>query len=120
MGPEPSPRIVADEGLRQAIVSLLDNAAGYSDAGEVSFTARWDERALHIEVADRGRGIAGEIREALGRRPLTTRGDGHGLGLFMGHAVIERLGGTLDLLDREGGGTLARIELPLERLQIND
>ncbi len=38
----------------------------------------------------------------------------------MGHAVIERLGGTLDLLDREGGGTLARIELPLERLQIND
>ncbi len=119
-GRSPPPLIVADEGLRQAVVSLLDNAAGFSRDREIDFRARWDARTLWLEIADRGEGIAHELRASLGREPLTTRDDGHGLGIFMGRAVIERLGGRLEFSDREGGGTLARIVLPLGRLTVDD
>ena len=70
-----------------------------------------------LEVADRGPGISADQVERL-KRPFT-RGEparsgagGAGLGL----AIVERIarlhGGTLDLLPREGGGTIARVTLP--------
>jgi len=39
-------------------------------------------------------------------------GRGWGMGLALTHATLERLGGTLTLVEREGGGTRVRITLP--------
>ena len=44
---------------------------------------------------------------------MTTKTEGMGVGLYLSYATIERLGGTLSFLNREGGGTLTRIVLPL-------
>ncbi len=77
-----------------------------------------DHDAVVLEIADRGPGIPPAEVEHL-KRPFT-RGEaarsgvaGAGLGL----AIVERIarlhGGTLDLLPREGGGTLARLTLPV-------
>ena len=39
-----------------------------------------------------------------------------GLGLFLTHATVTRMGGEIDLLRREGGGTHTQIRLPLTDL----
>jgi signal transduction histidine kinase len=37
---------------------------------------------------------------------------GGGLGLHIARSLAERNGGSLDLLDRPGGGTIALLDLP--------
>ena len=36
-----------------------------------------------------------------------------GVGLYLAHATVQRLGGTLSISNREQGGTMTRITLPL-------
>lgn len=108
------PPVVADETLRQALCSLLDNAADASAVVELA--ARWDDQTLTIKVADRGKGIPPALAPRLGQPYVSDKPDGLGLGVYLAHAVIERLGGQLAIGTRDGGGTLAQVWLPLAAL----
>ncbi len=66
-----------------------------------------------VEISDRGPGIAPEIRPRLFEPFFTTKRGGTGLGLAIAHRVVEAHGGRIGARDREGGGTVFRIELPL-------
>lgn len=114
LGPGEPPQVVVDETLRQALCSLLDNAADASAA--VDLCARWDGQAVSMEVADRGAGIPSELAPRLGQPFVTGKQGGLGLGVYLARAVIERLGGRLVIAPRDGGGTLARVSLPLAAL----
>ncbi len=114
-GERPGPRIVADATLGQALLNLFNNAADASP-DSVQIELQWDARELRLQVLDRGPGIASEIRHQLGRDLVTTRAEGHGMGVVLAYAAIERSGGALQFLAREGGGTVAQVRLPLERL----
>ena len=108
------PPVVADDTLRQALCNLLDNAADTGSVVELS--AHWDRQALTIEVGDRGDGIAHELSPRLGQPFVTDKPRGLGLGVYLAHNVIERLGGRLAIGARDGGGTLAQVWLPLTGL----
>ena len=114
-GERPGPRLVPDATLDQAFLNLFNNAADVSPA-EVDITARWSRTALELDVLDRGPGIPEEIARRLGHETLTTRADGHGIGLVLAFAAIERSGGTLRYSTRHGGGTCASVRLPLDSL----
>jgi two-component system sensor histidine kinase RegB len=113
----PAPRIPADPSLQRAILNLLDNAADASP-DEILMTARWDKRgeALRctIEILDRGPGLNAAGAQRIGQPFVTTKSEqgGLGIGLFLSHATLERFGGSLELLERPGGGTCSRITLP--------
>ena len=105
--------------LRRAIANLIDNALHYAGAEqEVSLSLHADRDALLIDIADRGPGIPAQEAERL-KLPFTrlnlARGNSRGAGL--GLAIVERIarghGGKLQLLERPGGGLIARIMLPL-------
>jgi two-component system sensor histidine kinase RegB len=117
-GPRPAPRIIAEATLEQALLNLFNNAADAS-AADVDIHAAWDAKTLRMEVADRGPGIPPEIVSRLGREPVTTRESGAGLGVVLAYAAIERCGGEISFSSRDGGGTLARVRLPLETLTID-
>jgi signal transduction histidine kinase len=103
------------EQLRRALVNLTRNAVEAAPvASEVAISARADGRGAALEVLDRGPGLSPEARANLFRPFFTTRAKGTGLGLALAKKVAEAHGGRLQLLDREGGGTVARIELPAE------
>lgn len=103
--------------IAQALRSLIKNALQASTE-PVVLEAHLDAgRAYwHIEIRDKGVGMAPEVLKRAEDPFFTTKqpGAGMGLGLFLTRAVIERFGGQLDLESKEGKGTVARVLLPLE------
>jgi two-component system osmolarity sensor histidine kinase EnvZ len=105
--------------IERLLSNLIDNAFRYGGRRtevSTSFRDGWAE----IDVADRGPGIPPEQVERL-KLPFTRLDNARGgtLGSGLGLAIVERIarlhGGRFTLLPREGGGTLARVNLPLDR-----
>lgn len=103
--------------LESALRNLLDNAVKYSPPDtniDIILTAGAE---AVIEVADRGRGLSGQGQAVLARRFArgTNAGDvvGSGLGLTIVEEVAAVHGGRFEIGEREGGGTCARLSLPL-------
>jgi two-component system osmolarity sensor histidine kinase EnvZ len=104
--------------MSRLVGNLLDNALRYGK-GPVEIRTAQDGLSIVLDVVDRGPGIPTDQVDRL-KRPFTrgesARTDATGAGL--GLAIVERIarmhGGTLDLLRRDGGGTLARVRLPLK------
>lgn len=107
-GHAPAPLIITDATLEQGLLNLFNNAANTEST--VSVAADWNEAWLTIEVRDQGHGFAPHILENAGRTPFPGHAGGSGIGLFLAHAAVTRLGGQLTLLN-DGGG-VARIRLP--------
>ena len=108
----------SDHTQAQALMNFLNNAADASP-GSVELRAAQDALnplKLVIEVLDRGPGIAPELRQRLGKDIVTTKATGHGAGILIAQAAIERLGGSVALSERRSGGTCVRVELPGFRL----
>lgn len=111
--------------LRRVVNNLVENARRYGKNAATG-TVTLDIRAAMegdkavVEIGDRGPGVPdGEIEHML--RPFTrmdlARGqaNGSGLGLAIVDRVLQRHGAALRLTNRNGGGLLARITLPLAK-----
>ncbi len=110
--------IVADASLAEALQNLIDNAANANQvaahsAAAVEVSARSSARMLCIEVADRGPGLLPERIAAARHAPGTSHAEGMGVGLMLAFAAVEHHGGRLDFRLRRGGGTIARLLIPL-------
>ena len=108
--------LAVDAALRQAIWNLLDNAAEASPAG-VRLTTSIEDRMLVIAVCDWGDGFSPEALGHVGKLYQSTKGAGHGVGLFLATNVVRRLGGRLEARNRVGGGAEVRVLLPLAHRQ---
>jgi signal transduction histidine kinase len=114
-----APPAVSFSGNRQligrAVANLVDNAVNYG-AGEIELGVAEAGEIIHLWVADRGPGIAPDLREhALGKyrrleEARTT--EGSGLGLALARAVARLHGGDIELEDNQPG---LRVTLSLRR-----
>jgi PAS domain S-box-containing protein len=110
--------------IRQAVLNLLRNAAKFSPKGEaVRVSARVVAGGtFEIAVVDRGPGIPDALMDRVtlpfvqGDDSLARHHEGSGLGLFLVKSFAELHQGLLDLACPPGGGTVARIVLPAERV----
>lgn len=108
----------ADEPLLSRALRnlLLNSAEAERRAGREGPLALGIRRApdgsIAITIADRGAGLAPEVRERLYQPFVTGRPGGVGLGLALAYRIVNLHGGTLGLADREGGGTIATVTLP--------
>jgi signal transduction histidine kinase len=72
-----------------------------------------------VRVEDTGIGISLHDRERIfermyrGARAREMRPSGTGIGLAIARWIVESHAGTIDLTDREGGGTVATVTLPV-------
>ncbi|HEY1325666.1 MAG TPA: ATP-binding protein [Casimicrobiaceae bacterium] len=119
--PGPLPRMALRATAMSRLCSnLIDNALAYG-APPVDVTTTQRDGRVVLDVADRGPGVPTEEVERL-KLPFTrasaarTRSDG-AAGAGLGLAIVDRIarlhGGSFDLLPRDGGGTLARVTLPM-------
>ncbi len=104
--------------IEAALRNIIDNAIKYSPSDtRVEISAHRIGKNGEILVMDRGRGIGAASPELLKRR--FRRGEnvadvaGSGLGLTIVAEAAEAMGGHFELFAREGGGTCAKLLLPL-------
>lgn len=105
-------RIPGEPALRQTLWSLLENAGEASPSGIV-MRAEVTGEQLVVHILDHGPGFAPEQIAALGQALRSSKGAGHGLGLFLAASVARRLGGALDASNRPEGGASVQFSLPL-------
>jgi two-component system sensor histidine kinase RegB len=96
--------------LAGVVTALVENGLEASRTEPVVLRAS-TSRGWCIEVIDRGQGPKPNAAPRLGKEPLSTKPAGMGIGLFLGRAILERLGGTLELR-AEGDATRAVLRLP--------
>jgi two-component system nitrogen regulation sensor histidine kinase NtrY len=65
-----------------------------------------------VEVTDHGQGLDPEVRARLFQPYVSSKRRGSGLGLSLVRDVAVQHGGSATLEDREGGGAVARLQLP--------
>ena len=105
------------DGLRTAVINLLDNAAIHGrPAGHVYVTLAANADTLALTVDDDGAGLPvaqrGAMRDRFTRGDTTAAGSGLGLALVDQQAALH--GGELELGDAPQGGLRATILLPLD------
>lgn len=105
--------------LERILDNLLSNAVKFSpEKAVVRVSLSRGENCHVIEVADEGPGIPHEDRPSLFRKfhrgghAETAEQQGAGLGLFIVRRLTESLGGTVTHREREGGGSIFRVEIP--------
>jgi len=98
------------ELLRQVLFNLLQNAIQFSpDGGSVEVAVSLGSGAGHIEVADRGPGVAADAVDALFTPYYTTRSGGAGLGLAIVRRIAAAHGWRVDYHARPGGGAVFQL-----------
>jgi len=105
-----------ERALRNLIYNAVEasrEAAGEGRPSPVVVTLRAEAGAVEIVVEDRGPGIPPDLRDRVFDPFVTGRREGVGLGLALAHRIVHLHGGSLALEDRPGGGTAARLQLPV-------
>ena len=107
--------IMADNlRLEQVIDNIAGNSFKYAGTPlEVAFSV--DEENVHVIFSDRGPGVPADEIALLtskfyrGSAAESSGKDGSGLGLFLASRFMEKMGGGLEIRNREGGGLTVEI-----------
>ena len=100
------------EHVASILEELLANARAFDAEGTLEVSVRRERDRAVLEVADRGPGPGLEPMQAF-EPYATSRPDGTGLGLAVVRSLAGANGGDATLAVRAGGGTVARLRLPL-------
>jgi signal transduction histidine kinase len=99
---------------------LLDNASRYTpEGGSVDAELSIDDGSAVVRISDTGIGLSEEDRRRVferlyrGTRARELRPSGTGLGLAIARWIVESHGGTIQVANRDGGGAVATVTLPV-------
>lgn len=102
--------------LNQVFLNLFTNAAQAMDKyGSLTIKSWCADEAVHVSIADNGKGIPADILSRVFDPFFTTKpvGEGTGLGLAISHQIIQHHGGDIHVTSTIGVGTCFQILLPL-------
>jgi two-component system sensor histidine kinase RegB len=111
------PVIVVEPTLGQSVVSLLDNAL--RAGAPVDVALGWNDEEVRIEIRDNGPGFSEDVLRKAGRQTFGEEAQGHGIGLLLASASLDRVGGRLELDNPWTGGARVVIRLPLKRIGVH-
>jgi len=115
--PEEKMQILGDHcQMYQVILNLLKNAIeaiGRDNNGTIMVALTRAYPWAEIRVSDSGSGIAPDIIDHVFTTAFTTKGDGNGFGLANVYAIVEKHGGSMQVLSPPEQGAEFIILLPL-------
>ncbi|MBL4581627.1 MAG: HAMP domain-containing histidine kinase, partial [Gammaproteobacteria bacterium] len=106
--------VTSNLSVKHAVINIIENAikAAHSHV-DVSFNIRENAPSkFEISIKDDGPGIPDDVMEKLGEPFISRRKESMGLGIFLANAAIERLDGSIEMLNMKEGGALSIIRLP--------
>ena len=104
--------------LERVVANLLKNAVQHGNGKPIDIDLHCTENEVAIEIADRGPGIPPDEVEAVFQpfhRLASSNGQaagGSGLGLAIVNQIALKHNWKIQLLPRNGGGTVAKLSLP--------
>lgn len=104
--------------LRQVMVNLLSNAIKYTHTGgHVLIAGGAENDQVFVQVNDTGRGMSSEqlahLFEPFNRLGVEREGiEGTGIGLAVVKALVERMGGAVNVASEPGVGSSFEVRLP--------
>jgi signal transduction histidine kinase len=111
---EPVVVIARPSDILQAALNVVLNAIEAAPRGsEIEVILERGGGSTRLTVQDRGPGLPPELGAKVLEPRVTTREGRDGLGLSVAQSILTENGGSLGLLPREGGGTVAVLELPV-------
>lgn len=103
--------------VRQVLINLVSNAVKFTDRGEVVLALNWSGQTATFEVRDTGPGISEAQQEQVfapyersGNTPHSGNA-GAGLGLAISRAIVQMLGGDLQVESVAGQGSSFKLRL---------
>jgi signal transduction histidine kinase len=119
--PERLPALVRmdQNRLRQVLINLLSNAIKFTDRGKVTLRVGYVGQIATFDIIDTGPGISAADGERIfdpferGGGADAHRHAGAGLGLAISRAIVDILGGKLELKDMSGAGSCFRVTVML-------
>jgi len=118
-GPLPEFVRMDQKRLRQVLINLLTNAVKFTATGSVVLRVSYSAQIAVFEIADTGPGIALADRDAIfapydrGTNSKAHGKPGFGLGLPITKALVQILGGNLEVESTLGTGTCFRVTMML-------
>ena len=109
------PEINVDEHqIYQTLVNIFNNAIqAISQKGEITIKTEHEQDGISITFMDTGVGISDEEKGKVFEPFFTKKQSGTGLGLAVVKKIIDNHKGTITITDREGGGTVFSLWLPM-------
>lgn len=105
--------------LKQVIINLLQNAIDVTgQGGAVDLVVGPEGSGAKVSVLDRGPGV--KDVERVFEPGVTSKAQGHGLGLTIARLLARQHGGEVRLVGREGGGTSGELSLPASPLPLGE
>jgi K+-sensing histidine kinase KdpD len=102
--------------MHQLMMHLLNNAAKHATQGEIVVTYTSERKGLKVMINYLGNGqadvISDDIFSYLQKDALKMNGDVNGLGLPICKAIIDAVGGELDIDTQDGRKTVAQFWFP--------
>jgi len=115
--------LVDPDRLCQVFINIIANAIAHNDAvkPEVNVLSYIRAGKYVVDIADNGSGISAEYQHNIFDKFVRVQREangapvhaGLGLGLSISHAIIQRMNGSLELVDGPLSGACFRISLPL-------
>ena len=110
------PEIPCDpKRMRQVFLNILDNAAKHGGEGKrIVASMTYEEENVVVRIRDFGPGIPEEELPHVKKKFYkgNTKVRGTGIGLAVCDEIVEMHGGTLDITNAPGGGTMVTVSLP--------
>jgi signal transduction histidine kinase len=99
--------------IRQVLQNLLRNSVQAAPNGSlIEVQGEANPRGYTIRVLDRGHGIPADLRSRIFEPFVSGRRNGTGLGLAVCNGIVRAHGGSIEVRDREGGGSEFVVQLP--------
>jgi len=116
---------VSEGEFKRVLSNLIDNATNairdtemlnmpQANEGKIIVNLDVKDKFLKLEIADNGVGISKDILNEIGKRGMSFRSGGSGLGLSYAISKVKEWDGDLKINSKEGKGTDVLITLPLQ------
>ena len=97
------------------IENAFDALQNFDGERIVSLSILDFDKEIVIIVEDSGPGMSESSKKNVFVRGFSSKGKGHGFGLYLVKQSIDNLGGTIDIETAEGEGTTFTVRLPVKR-----
>ncbi len=104
--------------LTQVMVNIIHNSAqSIQREGDIWISTWRDEERIKISIKDSGSGISPENLKKIFKAGFTTKpeDEGTGLGLAITHGIIEKHGGTIEVISALDRGSEFIVTLPIQK-----